>query len=72
MTNVNSTLVVNDDNLTFAYGGSNSTNVTYEGASGVNATVTGHPEANVTITGDVITVSGLAAGNYTLNITTLR
>ena len=39
-------------------------------ATGVVANVAGHPEANVTVNGNTITVSNLAAGNYTLNVTT--
>ncbi|WP_458405939.1 hypothetical protein, partial [Methanobrevibacter sp.] len=63
----NSTLEVN--NITFVYGGSNSTNVTYTYATGVNAIID-HPEAIVVIETDKIIVSGLPVGVYTMNVTT--
>ncbi|WP_458453753.1 hypothetical protein, partial [Methanobrevibacter sp.] len=68
VTKVNSTLTVN--NITFVYGGSNTTVIDYTGATNVTANVIGHPQATVIIGNKNITVSGLGAGNYTLNVTT--
>ena len=63
----NSTLSVDD--ITFDYGKSESVNVTVRGASGITAEVVGHPEAVVNVDNNTISVSGLDAGNYTLNVT---
>lgn len=59
------------NNITYTYGETGNTTVTYAGATSVNATVVDHPEATVTIENGYIKVTGLAAGNYTLNVTTL-
>ena len=64
----NSTLTV--ENMTFDYNSTGSVQVSFFNATGVVANVAGHPEANVTVNGNTITVSNLAAGNYTLNVTT--
>ena len=64
----NSTLTV--ENMTFDYNSTGSVQVSFFNATGVVANVAGHPEANVTVNGNTITVSKLAAGNYTLNVTT--
>ena len=67
---VNSTLTVND-NITFDYGGSGSATVNFTNATGINATVIGQPKAIVNVVNNTITVSGLDAGTYTLNVTTI-
>ena len=69
---VNSTLDLGDD-VVFDYGGSGNTTVCVTGGtvSVDDIAVVGHPEANVTLSNGVITVSGLDAGNYTLNVTTV-
>jgi hypothetical protein len=59
------------DDVVFDYGGSNFTDVTYDGASNVTAFVVDHGEAVVAVGDHVVTVSGLAAGEYILNITTV-
>jgi hypothetical protein len=61
------------NDLAFVYGESDSTNFTVVGAT-VNETgisVDGHPEAVISLNGNVITVSGLASGKYTLKVTTI-
>jgi len=67
---VNSTLTVND-NITFDYGGSGSATVNFTNATGINVTVIGQPKAIVNVVNNTITVSGLDAGTYTLNVTTI-
>ena len=62
---VDSTLTAGD--ITFEYGLTGTTTVTYTGATGFNATA----EGNVKIEGNVISVSDLNPGLYTLNITTV-
>ena len=66
---INSTLTVG--NVIFDYNSTGSTSVSYDGASGVNASVIGQPDAVVDVEGNIITVSGLDAGNYTLTVTTI-
>ena len=66
----NSTLTIND-NITFDYGGSGSTTVNFTNATGINASVIGQPKAIVNVVNNTITVSGLDAGTYTLNVTTI-
>ena len=66
---VDSTLTVDD--MTFDYNSTGSTTVSFTNATGVVANVIDHPEANVTVNGNTITVSNIAAGNYTLNVTTI-
>ena len=66
---VNSSL--NVSNVVFDYGGFNITTVEYTGASNVTAHVVGHSEADVNVGDKVISVSGLGAGNYVLNVTTV-
>ena len=60
-----------DHGITFITGSSGSTTVTVVGELAYeNITVEGHPEANITYEGNVITVSNLTNGTYTLNVTT--
>ena len=66
---VDSTLTVED--IVFDYDGSGSGDVTFTGASEVIANVVNQPKAVVSVSGKKITVSGLAAGTYTLNVTTV-
>ena len=66
---VNSTLAV--DNIVFDYGSEGSGVVSFAGASAVIANVVNQPSAVVSVSGKKITVSGLGAGNYTLNVTTV-
>ena len=63
---VDSTVTAGD--ITFEYGLIGTTTVTYTGASGFNATI---ENGNVKIEGNVISVSDLNPGTYTLNITTV-
>ena len=65
----NSTLTVPD--ITFDYGSTGSATVNITNAIGIIAEVTGHSEAIVTVKDNVITVSNLTAGTYTLNVTTI-
>ncbi len=64
-----STISLTDD-IVFDYGSSGSSEVSFTGADGVAAKVIDHSEANVVINGSVITVSGLDAGAYILEVTT--
>ena len=66
----NSTLTIND-NITFDYGSTGSTTVNFTNATGINASVIGQPNAIVNVVNNTITVSGLDAGTYTLNVTTI-
>ncbi|WP_407411558.1 right-handed parallel beta-helix repeat-containing protein [Methanobrevibacter sp.] len=66
---VESTLTVDD--IVFDYGSEGSGNVSFAGASEVIANVVSQPSAVVSVNGKKITVSGLAAGTYTLNVTTV-
>lgn len=66
---VDSTLTVN--NITFDYNMNGTTIISYAGAAGVNAEVLNHKEAVVNVDGNVVSVSGLNAGTYTLSITTI-
>ena len=65
----NSTLNVSD--ITFDYGKEGNTTVTYTGASDVTAVIDGQDPTAIKIENGIITVSGLAAGNYTMNVTTV-
>ena len=58
-------------NVTFTYGEEGNTTVSFTGAVNVTAVVTGHSEATVKIENGLIKVSGLAVGNYTMNVTTV-
>ena len=69
VTKIRSTLDVND--MQIAYGGSNTTLVNYTGAKNVTANVINHTEVIVTVGNKNITVSNLAVGTYTLNVTTV-
>ena len=64
-----STLAV--DNMAFDYGGTGSAAVSFTGASSINATVIGQPKAIINISNNMITVSGLNAGSYTLEVATI-
>ncbi|ADC47500.1 adhesin-like protein [Methanobrevibacter ruminantium M1] len=66
---IDSTLEAND--MAFDYEGTGTSSVTYTGATGVKASVIGQPNAKVNVKGKEISVSGLDAGNYTLEITTI-
>jgi len=66
---VESTLTV--DNIEFDYNSEGSGDVSFTGASQVIANVVNQPSAVVSVSGNKITVSGLAAGTYTLNVTTV-
>lgn len=59
------------NDITFDYNETGSANVTLVGAKDVIANVIGHDEADITFENGAITVSGLDAGSYTLNVTTV-
>ncbi len=63
-----SAVSIQNDNLVFDYNKSASTEVSFENATGVTAEIDGQP---VAINGNVITVSGLKPGSYTLKVTTV-
>ena len=67
--NVASELSLSND-IVFDYGSSNATTATFAGAVNITAVVVEDSNANVVVEGNVITVSGLNAGNYTLKVTT--
>ena len=58
------------DPISFAYGGSGSATATLTGATGVTASIEGYDGA-VAVEGNVITVSGLPSGSYTMVVTTV-
>ena len=64
--------IVFNGNIGFVLGGSGSTNFTVIGGTvnKANISVIGHPEAIIDLNGNVITVSSLDIGNYTLQVTT--
>ena len=68
---VASSIDLSKTDLEFGYGGSDSTTLTLVGCSvdDVNITVEGHPEAVIVFENNVITVSGLDVGTYTLKVT---
>ena len=66
---VNSTLSLTD--VVFDYGGSGTSSVTLTGATDVTARVVDHDEAIISVEANVITVSGLDAGPYTLAVVTI-
>ncbi|MBO6274453.1 MAG: Ig-like domain-containing protein, partial [Methanobrevibacter sp.] len=66
---VESTLTVDD--IVFDYGSEGSGDVSFTGASEVTANVVNQPSAVVSVSGNKISVSGLGAGTYTLNVTTV-
>jgi len=66
---VESTLNVGD--IVFDYGSEGSGDISFTGASEVTANVINQPKAVVSVNDNKITVSGLAAGTYTLNVTTV-
>ena len=57
--------------FSFDYGSPYNLKVSFEKAEGVNAFVVNHNEAGVDVNGNIITISNLDAGDYTLNVTTL-
>ena len=61
---------VNVTDVVYTYGGVGTSTVTLVGATNVTAFIVGHSEASVTYADGVISISGLDAGNYTLNVTT--
>ena len=65
-------ILIFENDIDFVIGGSGSTNFTVIGGSisQGNITVIDHPEALININGDVITVSSLSKGVYTLQVTT--
>lgn len=80
LTEVNTTFEITriDSSITFSagmvfeYGTSGTIHVIVEGGSikKENITVLNHPEAKISFTNNVLTVSGLAVGKYTLRVTT--
>ena len=66
---VESTLTV--DNIEFDYNSEGSCDVSFTGASEVTANVVNQPSAVISVNGKKISVSGLGAGTYTLNVTTV-
>ena len=69
---IDSTVLINNPIL-FDYGGLGSTNFTVSGGSSdINKIiVVDHPEANITLKNDVISVSNLDVGTYTLRVTSI-
>ena len=65
-----SAVSIQNDNLEFDYNKSASTEVSFENATGFTAEIDGQPKA-VAVNGNVITVSGLKPGSYTLKVTTV-
>jgi predicted outer membrane repeat protein len=68
---LDSKLTLSDSAMAFDYGKSASISATVDGCtlSTNNITVINHPEAKITLSNNVITVSGLDAGSYTLQVT---
>ena len=66
---VDSTIDVND--FEFNYNSTGYTSVLFNGANGVIAEVINQPNAIVNVTGNIITVSGLEVGSYSLSVTTI-
>ena len=66
-----SAVSIQNDNLVFDYNKSAFTEMSFENATGVTAEVVDHSEANVTVKDNLITVSGLKPGSYTLKVTTV-
>lgn len=64
--------VVTVTDIVYTYGGVGTSTVTFVGATEITAVIVGHSEASVTYADGVITISGLDAGNYTLNVTTVK
>jgi hypothetical protein len=64
---------VSCDDIVFDYGGSGSGTLTVEGAtvSVENVAVVGHDEAVIEVENNVVTVSNLDPGNYTLTVTAI-
>ena len=63
---VNATVNLND--IAFDYGSFNSTTFDGEGIKNVTATILNQPDAKIDVSANTITVSGLDAGNYTLEV----
>ena len=66
---VDSTLTVSD--AVVRYGETAVVPVSAQGADSINATLLGYPDAVINYLSDGITISGLAAGNYTLKVITV-
>lgn len=63
---------INIPDIVFAYGSSGSAKVNLMGANGItNVFVVNHPEAIINVNRNMITVSGLAIGSYTLTATSV-
>ena len=62
--------IVMDKQITIFKGSSVDVTVITKDALGFNATIEGHPEA-LNVNGNVVTISGLDVGTYTLSVTTL-
>lgn len=67
---IESTIELSND-IEFTYNETGSAKVTLVGASDIIVSVVDHDEANVIVSDGLITVSGLDAGEYILNITTV-
>ncbi|WP_296789638.1 Ig-like domain-containing protein [uncultured Methanobrevibacter sp.] len=69
---VDSELILGNDYIVFNYLSSNTTTFTVTGGTveKANIKVIDHDEAVIDLTGNVITVSNLTVGKYTLNVTT--
>lgn len=65
---VDSEVTFSTNNLAFDYGSTGTATVTLDGATGVTASVLNYPNANVIVNNNIITVSGLDAGSYTLQV----
>ena len=61
---------VSGDDIVFDYQNSGFTTLNVVGGSVDSVCVVGYPDANVTLNGNVVTVLGLNAGNYTLQVIT--
>jgi hypothetical protein len=66
-----STLGINVSEISFDYNGIGTCNVSYTGASSITAKVIDHPNAIVTVKDNIISVSALDVGTYTLFVATI-
>ena len=69
---IDSTIYFTNNAITFNYGKSGSVSATLDGCaiSSNSISVVGHPKALISVSNNVITVSGLAVGTYTLSVVT--
>jgi hypothetical protein len=67
---IESTMQFSNNQIAFDYGGSGFTSVTLDGCTLSQAYVVNNPTAMVQLNGNMITVSGLNAGTYTLQVNT--